>query len=217
MEPTTSPDQLLRCLQWRYATKRFDPTRRIPDATWQALEQALVLAPSSFGLQPWKFVVVDDPALRTALRAQSWNQSQVTDAHRYVVIAALRTTNEHDVDRFLQRTAEVRGTPIESMAGYGKVIKDFLVKGWAAKDLFGWNARQAYIALGQLMTAAALLGVDTCPMEGIDANGYDRVLGLHGSRYATLCACALGYRAADDKYATAPKVRYAPDQVIERR
>lgn len=217
MEPTNTPEQLLQCLRWRYATKRFDPSRKISDASWQALEQALVLAPSSFGLQPWKFIVVDDPALRADLRTQSWNQSQVTDAHRYVVVTALRTTTADDVDRYLQRTSDVLGRPVESMAGYGKVINDFLVKSWAAKDLFGWNARQAYIALGQFMTSAALLGIDTCPMEGIDANGYDRVLGLHGSRYATLCACAAGYRAADDKYAAAPKVRYPLDEVIERR
>ncbi len=217
MEPTTTPEQLLQCLQWRYATKRFDPTRAIPDVAWNALEQALVLAPSSFGLQPWKFLVIDDPALRAALKAQSWNQSQVTDASRYVVFTALRTVTEHDVERCLQRTSDVQGRPVASMAGYGKVINDFLVKGWAAKDLFGWNARQAYLALGQFMTAAALLGIDTCPMEGIDANGYDRALSLHGSRYATLCACAVGYRAADDKYAAAPKVRYALDEVVERR
>jgi nitroreductase len=217
MQPTTSPEQLLQALQSRYATKRFDPARKIPTDTWRALEQSLVLAPSSFGLQPWKFLVIDDRALRAELQKQSWNQSQVTDADQYVVIAALRTTTEHDVDRYLERTSEVRATPVAAMAGYGKVIKDFLVQGWAAKDLFGWNARQAYIALGQFMTAAALLGVDTCPMEGIDANGYDRALGLHGSRYATLCACAAGYRSVDDKYAAAPKVRFPLDQVIERR
>ncbi|MBX3462262.1 MAG: NAD(P)H-dependent oxidoreductase [Planctomycetes bacterium] len=217
MEPVTTPERLLQILRWRYATKRFDKDRRIPAPVWEALEQALVLAPSSFGLQPWKFLVVDDPALRQELRRQSWNQSQVTDADRYVVFTALRTTTEHDVERFLQRTTAVRGTPPGQLAGYGKVIVDFLQKGWAAKDLFGWNARQAYLALGQFMTAAALLGVDTCPMEGIDANGYDRALGLHGSRYATLCACAVGYRAGDDKYAAAPKVRYPADEVIERR
>lgn len=197
--------------------KRIDPTRTIPDADWQALAQSPVLAPSSFGLQPRKFVVVDDPNLRAELRQQSWNQSQVTDASKYVVCTALRTTTAHDVDRHLQRASAVRGTPVAAMAGYGKVFDDFLVKGWAAKDLFGWSARQAYLALGQFMTGAALLGIDTCPLEGIDANGYERALSLHGSRYATLCACAIGYRAADDKYGRAPKVRFALDEVIEQR
>ena len=214
---TISPEALLQRLQWRYATKRFDPARAIPPDAWAALEQALVLSPSSFGLQPWKFVVVDDPALRQQLRAQSWNQSQITDASKLVVFLGLRTTTIADVDRSLQRTSEVRGVPVASFAGYRRVIADFLERGWAAPDLAAWNARQVYLALGQFMTAAAMLGVDTCPMEGLDARGYDRVLGLEGTRYATLCACTAGYRAADDKYAATPKVRYAIDDVIERR
>lgn len=215
--PTSMPGELLRQLNWRYAVKRFDPSRRIPDDTWAALEEALVLAPSSFGLQPWKFVVVETPALRQQLRTASWNQSQVTDASHYVVFTGLRTTTVDDVDRFLRRQSEVRGTPLDAMAGYRKVLVDFLAKGWASKDLAAWNARQGYIALGQFMTAAAMLGVDTCPMEGIDMAAYDRVLGLDGARHTTLCACAAGYRATDDKYATAKKVRFALDEVIERR
>jgi len=213
----TSPTELLTQLRWRYATKRFDATKAIPADTWSALEQALLLAPSSFGLQPWKFVVVTTPALKQQLRAASWGQAQVTDASHYVVFAGLRTTTVEDVDRFLQCQSQVRGTPLESMAGYRKVLVDFLAKGWASKDLAAWNARQGYIALGQFMAAAAMIGVDTCPMEGIDMTAYDRILGLDGSRYTTLCGCAAGYRASDDKYATAPKVRFPLGEVIERR
>jgi nitroreductase len=212
-----SPAEVLQQLQWRYAVKSFDSSKKIPADAWQVLEQSLVLAPSSFGLQPWKFITVTDNNLREQLRAASWNQSQVVEADRYVVFAALRTTTEDDVDRFMQRTSEVRGMSVESMAGYRNVIADFLVSGWAAKDLFGWNARQTYIALGQFMTAAAAMGIDTCPMEGIDMFGYDELLNLKDTRYATLCACAVGYRAADDKYGAAPKVRYPLDEVIERR
>lgn len=213
----TSTQELLTQLRWRYATKRFDAQKTIPADTWSALEQALLLAPSSFGLQPWKFVVVTTPAVKQQLRAASWGQAQVTDASHYVVFTGLRTTTEADVDRFLQCQSQVRGTPLESMAGYRKVLVDFLAKGWASKDLAAWNARQGYIALGQFMAAAAMLGVDTCPMEGIDMAAYDRILGLDGSRYTTLCGCAAGYRASDDKYATAPKVRFPLGEVIERR
>lgn len=211
-----TPAELLERLQWRYAVRRFR-SQRIPDDAWHALEQALVLAPSSFGLQPWKFVVVEDRELRVALRAASWNQPQVTEADRYVVFAALRTMDESDVDRFIRRTNEVRGTPIEAMARFRSGTTGFLKNGWAAKDLFGWNARQTYIALGQFMTSAAAMGIDTSPMEGIDTEAYDRLLGLDGTRYATLCACAAGYRADDDRHAGAPKVRYPHDEVIERR
>tara|TARA_R110002072_G_scaffold109160_1_gene236306 strand:- start:76664 stop:77314 length:651 start_codon:yes stop_codon:yes gene_type:complete len=212
-----TPQQALEKLQWRYAVKSFDSNKQIPDDAWHTLEQSLLLAPSSFGLQPWKFLIVDDKNLRGQLRDASWNQSQVVDADRYVVFTALRTTTDEDVDRLMERTSEVRDTPVETLAGYRNVIADFVVKGWAAKDLFGWNARQTYIALGQFMTAAAAMGIDTCPMEGIDMNGYDELLGLKDTRYATLCACAVGYRSADDKYAAAPKVRYARDDIIERR
>lgn len=212
-----SPEQVLEHLQWRYAVKSFDSAKKIPDDAWETLEQSLVLAPSSFGLQPWKFLIIDDNDLRAKLREASWNQAQVVQADRYVVFAALRTTTDDDVDRLMQRTSEVRGTPIENLTGYRNVIADFLLKGWAAKDLFGWNARQTYIALGQLMTSAASMGIDTCPMEGIDMNSYDELLGLKETRYATLCACAIGYRSADDKYASAAKVRYPREAIIEHR
>ena len=212
-----TPDQLVERLNWRYAVKKFDADKEIPADVWAALEQSLLLAPSSFGLQPWKFLVVEDQELRQKLRDASWGQSQVTDADRYVVLTALRTTTDDDVDRYLQQQCEVRGGEVEALKGYRDVIVGFLTKGWAAKDLFGWNARQAYIALGQLMTSAAAMGVDTCPMEGIDMTAYDELLGLKDTRYATLCACAVGYRSADDKYAGAPKVRYPIDQIIERR
>jgi nitroreductase len=216
MTPST-PDQLLRQLDWRYATKRFDPQRTIAPATWSALEQALQLAPSSFGLQPWKFLVIDDKALRQQLRQHSWGQSQVGDASHYVVFTGLRTMTMAHVDRALQRQCEVRGVTMATVAGYRSVLEGFLAKGWAAGDLGGWNTRQVYLALGQFMTAAAMLGVDTCPMEGIDMAGYDRVLGLDGSPFTTRCACAAGYRSADDKYAEAKKARFPLGEVVEHR
>lgn len=212
-----SPERIVERLSWRYSVRSFDPTRRVPDDVWHALEQSLLLAPSSFGLQPWKFVVVDDTNLREQLRAASWNQAQVVEADRYVVLTALRTTTEADVDRYIERTSEIRGLPVETMQGYRNAIAEFLVKGWAAKDLFGWNARQAYVALGQFMTTAAMLGVDTCAMEGIDMHGYDELLNLKDTRYATLCGCAVGYRADDDKFAEVAKVRFPLDEIVEHR
>jgi len=215
-QPISAAD-LRERLQWRYATKQFDAGRTIEPAVWQALEESLVLAPSSFGLQPWKFLVVDDPAVRQQLRAASWNQSQIIDSSKLVVFLGLRTVSIADIDRYLARTGEVRGLPVATFDGYRKVLVNFIEKGWAANDLAGWNARQVYIALGQFMTAAAMLGVDTCPMEGIDMAAYDRILGLGDTPFTTLCACTAGHRAATDKYASVPKIRYPHDQVIERR
>lgn len=214
---STTPAVLRERLQWRYATKQFDSQKQIPADVWSALEDSLHLAPSSFGLQPWKFLVVDDKALRQQLRAASWNQSQIVDASRLVVFLGLRTTTMADVDRMLQRTAEVRGTPLASLDGYRQILANFLPNGWAAKDLGAWNTRQVYLALGQFMTSAAMLGIDTCPMEGIDMAAYDRILGLDGTPFTTRCACPAGYRAATDKYAAAPKVRFPKETVIEHR
>ncbi|MCA8963638.1 MAG: NAD(P)H-dependent oxidoreductase [Planctomycetes bacterium] len=213
----TDAEEVRTRLHWRYATKLFDSGRAIPADVWAVLEESLVLAPSSFGLQPWKFLVVDDKELRAELRKHSWNQAQITDADKLVVFTSQRTMAAADVDRYVSRTCEVRDMAPETLAGYRNVIVGFLEKGWAARDLQGWNTRQVYLALGQFMTAAAMLGVDTCPMEGIDMAAYDRVLGLEGTPFTTAVACTAGYRAEADKYARAAKVRYDAAEVIERR
>jgi nitroreductase len=216
MTPIPS-SQLLDALRWRYATKQFDPQRRIPDDLLKILIETLVLSPSSFGLQPWRFIVVTDPELRRRLRAASWDQPQVTDCSHHLVLAVRRNLGLDHADRFLARTAAVRGVAVSSLDGYRSMMVDSIEKARRAGTLDGWQAHQVYIALGTLMTAAALLGVDTCPMEGIQPADYDEILGLGPEGYATVCACALGYRAATDKYALAPKVRFPVDEVVEHR
>ena len=209
--------QLIDQLNWRYATKLFDASRKIPEETLSILEDALVLTPSSFGLQPWKFLIVGDPELKAQMPALSWEQTQPRDCSHMVLLLVKRNFSAADVRRFVERTAEVTGRPLESLAQFEEMAGGFVTQaseqGWAVE----WNKRQVYIALGQLMTAAAALGVDTCPMEGIDAAGYDKLLGLEGSDYQVVVGCALGYRSAEDKYATQPKVRYDKSEVIERR
>jgi nitroreductase len=187
---------VMGALRWRYATKSFDATKKLPPEVLDALLESLVLSPSSFGLQPWKFIVVDDPALRAQLRAESWDQPQVTDASHFVVLTVRETLTAADVDECLARVAEVRGGGSESLAPLRGMMLGF-IGGMDDTGKFVWNSRQSYIALGQLMTCAALLGVDACPLEGISPAGYDAVLGLGGSGYRTVVACALGYRSAD--------------------
>ena len=211
--PVTN-ETLLRQLRCRYAVKKFDSTRRIPADDWAALEASLVLTPSSFGLEPWAFFVVESPDLRRQLVAASWNQHQVVDASHLVVFAIKKGLGPADVERYIARTAEVRGLPASNFAGYQKAILGFLAK--PGFDADAWSAKQPYLALGQFMTAAALLGIDTCPMEGLDPAAYDRILGLPEVGYATYCACPAGYRSPDDKYALAPKVRFAATDVIRR-
>jgi nitroreductase len=215
---TTVPaNALTQQLKWRYATKKFDATKRIDPITWAALEEALVLSPSSYGLQPWKFVVVTDPALKAKLRPVSWNQAQVEDCSHHVVFLVKKDLGLPEIERFVDRIAEVRGVTRESLEMYRGFMVGDLAEGPRSKVINEWAARQVYIALGNFMTAAAMLGVDTCPMEGLDPAKYDEILGLEGSGWATLCACPAGYRAADDKYATLAKVRFKAEDLIEHR
>lgn len=212
---TTSPEQLLGALNWRYATKKFKASTPIPADLWKTLETALVLAPSSFGLQPWKFVVVTDPQVKAQLVPQSWGQSQPADCSHMVIFAVKTGLDQAHVDHFLARQIEVRGGSLEALAGYRGMMLGSLQKATDAGYLDVWQTHQLYIALGQFMTAAALLGVDTCPMEGIVPVEYDRILGLTGSGYKTVVACAAGYRADDDKYASQKKVRFPASEVVK--
>jgi nitroreductase len=214
---TLSGESLIQQLQWRYATKKFDATRKVSAKDWTTLEEALVLTASSYGLQPWKFIIVTDPALKAQLRPASWNQSQVEDCSHLVVLAAKQDITETDVDFFIARIAEVRGVTIESLAGYKGFMMGDLVNGPRHAIIKEWAARQTYIAMGNLLTSAAVLGIDACPFEGIEPPKYDEILGLVGSGYATVAACPVGYRAADDKYASTPKVRFATKDVIVHR
>lgn len=210
------PASLVTSLQWRYATKVFDPAKVIHAKTWRALEETLVLTPSSYGLQPWRFIVVTDKELKHRLRVHSWNQAQVTDCSHYVVFASVKSLSEADIDRFIGRTAEIRGVTPESLAGYrGMMVKD-IVHGPRGKTSHEWAARQAHIALGNFMTAAALLQVDTCPMEGFIPKEYDKILGLESRGLTAAVCCAAGHRSSSDKYAGLPKVRFLHEEIIER-
>jgi nitroreductase len=208
--------QLLDALQWRYATKVFDPAKKIPADVWQALERALVLTPTSYGLQPYRFLVIHDPARRAELLPHSWNQKQVVDASHFVVFTARTRMTGADVTKLIQRTSDIRKIPAESLNFYRDMMLSDIVNGPRGKIAHEWAARQAYIALGNLMTCAAVLGVDACPMEGLDPVEYDRVLDLSGGDYATVVACALGYRATNDKYAGLPKVRYETSELVQQ-
>ncbi|MFM2082142.1 MAG: hypothetical protein RL380_833 [Verrucomicrobiota bacterium] len=212
---STTPQQLLADLNWRYATKVFDATKKIPADVWDTLAQALTLTPTSYGLQPYKFLIVQDAAQRAALLPHSWGQKQVVDCSHFVVFTARTDMKEADVDKLIQRISKVRGVPAESLGQYrGMMISD-IVNGPRGKAAHEWAARQTYIALGNFMTSAAVLGVDACPMEGINPLEYDKILGLEGSGYKTVVACAAGYRAAGDKYATLAKVRYETADTVK--
>ena len=208
--------QLISQLNWRYATKQFDPQRKISPQEWAALEEALILTPSSFGLQPWKFIVVTDQATREKLVAVSWGQRQVVDASHLVVFAIKSNLNEQDVNNYVNRIVEVRGVPHEALAGYRDMMVGSVIKGMSEAERKNWAEKQVYIALGNFLTSAALMGIDACPMEGIEPEKYDEILGLQKQGLNSVVAATAGYRAATDKYSAQKKVRFPREQVCLR-
>ncbi|MBP6507401.1 MAG: NAD(P)H-dependent oxidoreductase [Opitutaceae bacterium] len=211
-----STETLLTALHWRYAVKKFDPAKKVPAETWQALEQALVLTPSSIGLQPWKFIIVSDQAMKERLKSAAYQQAQAADCSQLVVFAVHCDLGASHVEKHVARMAEVRGMAPESLAKFAQRAAENLDQARAEGRLDIWQTHQIYIALGNFMTAAALVGIDTCPMEGIEPAKFDEILGLKDTAYTTVVACAAGYRLTEDKYAATKKVRFPAEAVITR-
>ncbi|MBP6348022.1 MAG: NAD(P)H-dependent oxidoreductase [Candidatus Obscuribacter sp.] len=210
-EKTVSAETLLNSLKWRYAVKKFDPTKKLNDETWAALQEALVLSASSFGLQPWKFVVVTTQSIKDKLPEHSWGQTQAADCSHLVVICRKDSIDEAYVDHYLQAIATARGVTVESLQSYGGMMKGFIN---SPSDKAEWMTKQCYIALGSLLSSAAILGVDACPMEGFDSKAYDKILGLEALGCRSVVVCPLGYRAKDDHYADLAKVRFDAKEVV---
>lgn len=209
----TATNATTDALNWRYATKQFDPSKKISASDWQVLEDALRLTPSSFGMQPYKFVVVTDQKIKDELVAACWNQAQVAQCSHFLVFARNNEITVETVNKYVELIANTRNISVESLKPLHGMMSGY-VSGSTPEKLAEWAARQTYIALGNLMTAAALLNIDNCPMEGIVAPEVDRILKLNEKGCSSVVACALGYRAADDKYAVLTKVRFSKEELF---
>lgn len=206
--------QIQEALEWRYATKKFDATKKISAQDWKTLTDSLALAPSSYGLQPWKFLVIENPEVREKLKPVSWGQTQVTEASHYVVLVARDGIDEQFIQQYINRVAEVRGMPTEPLEGYKNMMIENLAKAPQEK-ISQWTKRQVYIALGFILETAALLKIDATPMEGFDPAAYDKILGLEGTGWSSVVTVALGYRHAEDGFQDLKKVRNSHSSLIE--
>lgn len=205
--------KIIEDLNWRYATKVFDPEKKISAEDFEVLKEALRLTPSSFGLQPWSFVVVEDQATKDKLVEKSWGQKQVGQANYVFVICRPKSFGEKHVDRFVNDIASKRGQSLDDLAGYSKVMKDFLSRK-DEKQIAAWAKDQCYIALGNLMTVCAQMRIDCCPMEGFLPSGYTEVLELDSKDLVPVVVAPVGYRAKEDKYAEAKKIRYLQEDLF---
>jgi len=206
-------DNIINALNWRYAVKEFDPHKKLTEAQLETLLEALRLAPSSVGLQPWKFIVVENPDIRAKLRDAGYGQSKITGASHLIVIAVPKKIDDAHIDKFIRLTGEAQGKHTDSLKGL-RDMAEGAVRGRTPDAVVEWSARQAYLALGVLLTVAAHEKIDACPMEGFDAGKFDEVLGLGERGLASQVAVALGFRSADDKYARLRKVRFPKEDVV---
>ncbi|TAI46724.1 NAD(P)H-dependent oxidoreductase [Flagellimonas allohymeniacidonis] len=204
---------IIDTLNWRYATKKFDNTKKVSDEDLNTLLEAARLSPSSYGLQPYHVFVITDMEIRKKLQPVSWNQTQVVDASHLLVFANKAEFGSELVDDYLQNVSSTRGMDMENLKGYGDFMKSKLLDlPVESKDV--WTAKQVYIALGNVMTAAATLEIDTCPMEGFEADPYDEILGLKDKSLRTAVVLPIGYRSEEDQTQHFAKVRYSKEELF---
>jgi nitroreductase len=201
-------------LNWRYATKKFDPAKKVDDAKLERILEAIRLAPTSSGLQPFEVFVVTNPELRAKIQAVGWNQSQITESSHLLVFAAWDNITEARVNMMFDLTNEQRGIVNEGWESYRKLLLGIVAERGEQAN-FDAAARQAYIALGVAMVAAAFEGVDTTPMEGFDPAAVDEILSLKERNLRSVVILPVGYRQAEgDWLVNLKKVRRSRPNLI---
>ena len=204
----------LQQLNWRYATKKFDLTKKISAQDLQDILEATRLSPSSFGIQPWKMIVISDPEIKQKLQLEAFNQEQITTCSHLVVLSVRKGLSPEDINKYAEDIKKTRGVSRQDIQGYVDIMLSSL-EGKTQEELTIWNKRQVYIALGFLLTAAAQKEIDSCPMEGFNPAGFDKILDLEKQGYTSAVICPLGYRSTEDEYANLPKVRFDKDEIFE--
>lgn len=205
--------KIIEQLNWRYATKKFDSSKKLSDEDLQFLIEATNLSASSYGLQPYHILLIEDPAIREQLKKAAHGQIQLTDASQVIVFAAKTNLSDTDVEEYIKLISETRNIPVEALEQFDAMMKGSL-NGLSAEQKTTWAAKQTYIALGQLLTVCAISKIDACPMEGFDKAAFDEILGLKEKHLATTVIAPIGYRADDDDYQHYQKVRRPLDQMI---
>ncbi|WP_430615535.1 NAD(P)H-dependent oxidoreductase [Flavobacterium sp. JP2137] len=206
--------ELLDALKWRYATKKYDPTKRVSEEMVKQLLEVAHLAPTSSGLQPFKVVVISNQAIKESLVPHSMNQQQIADCSHLLVFAAWDRYTAERIDGIFKKTTAERNLPETAMTEYGNRIKDLYLN-QTAEENFVHTAKQTYIAFGMVLAAAAELKIDTTPMEGFDTAAYDKILNLNEQGLKSVTVVPLGYRdAGNDWLVNLKKVRHAKDDFI---
>lgn len=198
---------------WRYATKKFDSTKKISPQDLDIIKEAIRLSSSSYGLQPYKVLIIENLDLREKLKSAAWGQSQVTDASQLIVFANQTNIGDAEIDSYIKNISQERQIPIENLSGYGDFMKSKITT--LAQDLKSvWTSKQTYLALGNLLNAAAELKIDVTPMEGFDATAFNEILGLSAMGLNASVIATIGYRHEDDATQHHKKIRKSNEELF---
>lgn len=192
--------------KWRYATKKFDATKKVSASDLDTLKEAIQLSTSSYGLQLYKVFIIENPEVRAQLQPASWGQSQIVDASHLLVFANIVDVKESDIDAYVQNIADTRGLSVEDLKGYSDFMKSKIVP-LPVEQKAIWTSKQTYLALGNLLNAAAELKIDVTPMEGFEPEKYNEILGLNALGLNASLVAAVGYRHEEDATQHYVKVR----------
>jgi nitroreductase len=198
---------------WRYATKKFDPSKKVSQADIDFLKEAIRLSTSSYGLQAYQILLIENPEVRTKLLTASWGQSQIVDASHLIVFANYTKIDNDDIDAYIKTIAKTRNFPLEAVSGYGEFMKGSISKK-SSEEINIWNQKQTYLALGNLLAAAAEIKVDVTPMEGFIPAQYNEILGLDKLNLNAVLVAAVGYRSEEDATQHNIKVRKSNEDLF---
>ena len=200
--------------KWRYATKKFDAKKKISDSNIELIKESISLAPTSYGLQLFKVIIVENQEIKNELKKASYNQSQISDASHIFVFCNSTKIIGDDIDTYIKNKSSIQNKPISEISGYGDFLKTTLLKK-EHKKVSIWTANQVYIALSHLMTFCPSIGIDTCPVEGFDSYKYNEILNLNNRNLNSTVVAAVGYRSNKDSSQYEKKIRKSNDELFE--
>jgi nitroreductase len=198
---------------WRYATKKFDATKKVSNEDIDFLKEAIRLSASSYGLQPYKVIFVENPEVRAQLQPAAWGQSQIVDAAHLLVFANITDFGNTEIDAYINNVAVTRGLPIDALQGYSDFMKSKITT-LPVENKNVWTSKQTYIALSNLLNAAAELKIDVTPMEGFDADKFNEILGLEALGLNASLVATVGYRHSEDDTQNYAKVRKSNEELF---
>ncbi len=204
---------LIESLNWRYATKKFDKSKIIKPEDLSLLKESIRLAATSYGLQPFKVAIIDNEFMKEKLRPATFGQTQITECSHVFVFAHLTKIEPEFIDNYIQLCAEERNLEISNLEGYSDFMKTKL-GGLNESEINVWASKQSYIGMTNLLVACAELKIDACPIEGFEANEYNKLLSLNEKNLSASVVVAVGYRADDDANQHLKKVRLAMNDLF---